>query len=180
MKLFFISLSLFSIAYISNCAAESDNDKNIILNCEGDMTGLGYPKDLDFQNKSQETSQVYILKKDKLIGKGAIGVPDEVLNLCKITTSEYVFSSNCKIDTNQYLSDWAFEDDHMVDPHDFEPSPFFKKYSIYPYSVASVDRVNLLVGSNIYYPIASYNRKNHGFMGVMQISLHCKVEKPKI
>ncbi len=124
-------------------------------------------------------SDTFELGNQNLIEKGGIGYPDFVYALCKKTESEYVFSNDCKINSEQYVQDWIYQNDHT-----YPNSKFFKKYgaSINSFGwlgVVHVDRNNLQT-EMVTYNLHLSESEERSYMWTDQTKFSCSISKPKI
>jgi len=162
-------------------------EKTKILNCSGEVKNTIFPHDeKEMADSKEKVTQILELNKNGILVKNG-NMRDYTLTLCKKTESEYVFSSNCKIDRLDYFNDWNSGmykmDGGLADIQN--SSPFFRKYSTSTNITAEfeelhVNRVTLDVDWNTYYPRLNGSRSNNPTIQIEDIHMHCTVTKPLI
>jgi hypothetical protein len=185
----FAKLLLFIITpiLIFTNAAFADEVKSKILDCEGEVKNTNLPHDeKGMADSKYKVTQIFELNENGILIK--LGkMRDYTLTLCKKTESEYVFSSNCKIDRLDYLNDWNSSiskmDGGLADIQN--SSPFFRKYSTSTNILAAfeelrVNRATLDVNWNTYDPRPNSSHSNSPSILIEDIHMHCTISKPKL
>jgi hypothetical protein len=113
-----------------------------ILQCTGSQSAKGFnaPKDAVIPTTGN-VSGTYTLNGNVLIESGGGGLHDHRYSLCSTTSTNYIYSTDCKVQPSQYFSDWL----RVTDPD--KNRQFETKYKDSTYMLATIiiDRVNLQV-----------------------------------
>ncbi|MHB1301639.1 MAG: hypothetical protein ACYCY8_12355 [Burkholderiales bacterium] len=182
-----VIVTLLSVIFTGCSIFVQDTYGDTDLYCSGMQSGEtpNGPKyiSMGVQNFSGIASQIYEISGTRLKEKGYGYGPDVVLTQCHKSSSEYVYSTNCKINQMQYLSDWQAETNHVVNlANPDRPSPFFQKYGDVGgnYEILIINRLDLSLTDHYYEPQTWYKgNKANGYMVIYRYNAKCSIQKPK-
>ncbi|WP_434109229.1 hypothetical protein [Paraburkholderia caffeinilytica] len=182
-----IALASLGVAAHSAVAQDQQPTKPVTtLECLGNLSGQGInaPDDVAIPAPSSGETNTYTIDGNSLIASGGGTFADTRLDLCKSTSTTYVYSNDCTANRHAYITDWLTATDL-----DSDTSPFFKKYKTSGYLLQTVvvDRVSLhlydetLTGyARTDYDKAKKKVSQKSFLVSISYDAGCKIVKPKI
>jgi len=187
MRITGIAIALATLGAVHSATAQDQPTKPVtILECVGNLTGQGInaPADATIPSPSSGETNTYTIDGNSLIVSGGSGFADARLDLCKSTSTTYVYSNDCTANRHAYITDWLTAKDY-----DSNTSPFFKKYknSAYLLQIVAVDRVSLHLNDETLtghvrgnYDKATKKITQNPFLASFLYDAGCTVAKPKI
>lgn len=185
---FLTYLALLSFSMLSIFA--SAEEASTILTCDGILSygDRNAPDKLKSLTSPTNVSTTYTISKDKITSKDLM-VPGDSLNLCESTSVEYIFSTNCKSNPDEYALDWMRSEDMEA-----ALKLMFKKYGEYglEFVTVRIDRVRLTFTHDNYSVhgandlIKSKSKPStthlvyHPFLTTEHIESKCEISKTKI
>lgn len=185
MKKRAIRASVTSILITASLCAGAEAPPQAILQCTGEQTseGINTPKYVTIPKRAPNVGDTYTLQGDVLIESGGGTFADEHYNLCRSTSTTYVYSTDCSVDRLHYISEWL--DVTNVPASD----KFIARHKDSPYTLDTIiiDRVNLSVNAESLNNQSGtkYDKKANNVVLIPYLLStrflgNCSVEKPKL
>ncbi|MFX1803097.1 hypothetical protein PWR66_05475 [Paraburkholderia sp. A1RO-5] len=167
-------------------AAVAEPAKPIILKCSGVLWGEGIdaPKDEEIPGHEPNLESIYTMDGSTLTESGGGISADTHYALCSSTNTNYLFSTDCSVQRQQYVMNWL-----QSTTGEPENASYFKKHpsSTWGLEIVSIDRVNLrvdeefLVGhSRAHWDKASNHMVFAPFLVSIRYSGNCAIAQPKL
>jgi hypothetical protein len=121
--------------------AEAGAPPQIILQCSSGYQstgGINAPEDAAVPSQATRVKGTYTVEGNEVVASGEGNFADERYTLCRASSTNYVFSTDCTAQRFQYIADWLNATDlNSVDQ--FEKK---QKNSAYGLDTIIIDRVN--------------------------------------